>query len=80
MFQLTIDLLKSRYNFKPRYNRADFNLKVILGSADLKFQLWGKGQRLSKDHEDIGVMWYTPQEKAASTRITVQETSEMYRV
>jgi hypothetical protein len=53
---------------------------VILGSADLKFQLWGKGQRLSKDHEDIGVMWYTPQEKAASTRITVQETSEMYRV
>ena len=70
----------SRYNFKPRYNRADFNLKVMLGSADLKFQLWSKGERLSKDHEDIGVMWYTPTEKVHMAKIVVQDTSEMYRI
>jgi hypothetical protein len=52
----------------------------MLGSADLKFQLWGKGERLSKDHEDIGVVWYTPTEKVDVAKIIVQDTSEMYRV
>lgn len=67
-------------NSKPRYNRADFNLEVVLESADLKSQLWSKGERLSKDHEDIGVMWYTPTEKVHMANIVVQDTSEMYRI
>jgi hypothetical protein len=52
----------------------------MLGSADLKFQLWSKGEKLSKDHEDIGVVWYTPTEKTDMAKITVQDTSEMYRI
>jgi hypothetical protein len=52
----------------------------MLASADMKFQLWGKGERLSKDHEDIGVVWYTPTENVDIAKIIVQDTSEMYRV
>ena len=46
-----------RYNFSPQYHRAEFDVKVIIGAADLKFQLWGRNGQMSKDHEDIEVMW-----------------------
>jgi len=46
-----------RYNFSPQYHRADFDVKVIVGAADLKFQLWGRNGQMNKDHEDIEVMW-----------------------
>ncbi|KAH0173608.1 hypothetical protein KCU67_g1193, partial [Aureobasidium melanogenum] len=81
--------LKNRhwYNIKPRYKRAQFVLKVLLGSADMRFQLWGNGQRLSKDHEEIGVMWYAPTEKGDAptekgdmSKVVVQDTFEMYPV
>src|SRR5436190_17208288 len=46
------------YNTGERYLRARFDVKVILGSADLKFQLWSKGGRIiSRDHEVIAVKW-----------------------
>lgn len=52
--------LKNRhwYNFKPAYWRAKFDVKVVVGPADLKFQLWNKETRLgSRDHEPIRVKW-----------------------
>ena len=47
----------SRYNRGPQYHRAEFDVKIIIGAADLKFQLWGKNGQLSKDHEEIEVLW-----------------------
>ena len=52
--------LKNRhwYNRGERYIRVRFNVKVVLGSADLKFRLESRGkQLLSKDHEAIHVKW-----------------------
>jgi hypothetical protein len=46
-----------RYNLGPKYYRAEFELRVLVGPADLKFQMWGRNGRLSKDHEDIQVQW-----------------------
>lgn len=61
-----VDLkLKNRhwYNFGEKYLRAQFDVKVVLGAADLKFQLWSKGGRVcSKDHETIEVKWDPPVE------------------
>jgi hypothetical protein len=45
---------------RTRYKRADFTLKVLIGAADLKFQIWGKNALLSKDHDDIIVQWDPP--------------------
>ena len=47
----------SRYNFGKQYHRADFDLRLLVGPADLKFQLWSKNKQLSKDHEEIEVQW-----------------------
>lgn len=51
--------LKNRhwYNLGPKYYRAEFELRVLVGPADLKFQMWGRNGRLSRDHEDIQVQW-----------------------
>jgi hypothetical protein len=53
--------LKNRhwYNLKPIYWRATFDVRVVVGAADLKFQLWNKDNRqiMSKEHEPIRVKW-----------------------
>ena len=57
--------LKNRhwYNRKEKYVRAKFNVKVILGAADLKFQLQTKDNTIiSKDHDEIQVRWELPKE------------------
>jgi hypothetical protein len=57
--------LKNRhwYNLGDKYVRAKFDVKVILGAADLKFQLWSKGGRIiSRDHDVISVRWDPPRE------------------
>jgi hypothetical protein len=49
------------YNLKHQYSLADFDVKVIVGPADLKFQLVTKnGEALSDDHDEIEVMWEPP--------------------
>lgn len=49
------------YNRGERYLRANFDVRVILGAADLKFQLWSKGGRIcSRDHDTIEVKWDPP--------------------
>jgi len=51
--------LKNRhwYNFRPQYFRAEFELRILIGPADLRFQIWGKTGQLSRDHEGIEVQW-----------------------
>ncbi|KAL4791466.1 hypothetical protein BDV19DRAFT_370441 [Aspergillus venezuelensis] len=52
--------LKNRrwYNKGPKYWRATFDVRVVVGAADLTFQLWSKDQRIrSNAHEPIKVQW-----------------------
>lgn len=45
------------YNGGPQYLRAEFDMQVLIGPADLKFQTLSKGGVISKDHEGIDVQW-----------------------
>lgn len=70
----------SRYNFGPQYYRADFDIKAIIGAADLKFQLWGNGgNRLSKDHDGIEVSWNPPQDRDRVGTAAGDEEGAMYQ-
>ena len=46
------------YNRGERYMRVDFNLRVILGAADVRFRMESKSRDvLSEDHDSIQVIW-----------------------
>lgn len=61
-------LLSLRYNLGPQYYRAEFDVRIIVGAADVKFQLWGdNNNRLSRDHEDIEVSWNAPGEQRGAS-------------
>ncbi|KAH1328325.1 hypothetical protein KXV69_007370 [Aspergillus fumigatus] len=52
--------LKNRhwYNRKPVFWKGTFSVKVVVGPADLAFQLWSKDQRIrSSSHPPIAVKW-----------------------
>jgi hypothetical protein len=52
--------LKNRhwYSRKPTFWRTTFDVKVVVGPADLSFQLWSKDRRIrSNKHEPIAVKW-----------------------
>ncbi|KAJ5726011.1 uncharacterized protein N7483_007368 [Penicillium malachiteum] len=52
--------LKDRhwYNRNPAWWRTSFDVKVVIGPADLSFQLWSKDKRVrSNKHEPITVKW-----------------------
>ncbi|KAL4802510.1 hypothetical protein BDV18DRAFT_146855 [Aspergillus unguis] len=49
---------KRWYNMRPLYWKAQFDVRVVVGAADLTFQLWSKDQRIrSGKHEPIHVQW-----------------------
>ena len=44
-----------------KYTLAEFDIKVIVGPADLKFQLWSKDGRIfSNDHNEVEAHWDHP--------------------
>ena len=50
----------------PKYLRSKFDVQVVLGPADIKFQLQTKDQQaFSKQHENIQVTWYASNERCA---------------
>ena len=52
-------------------------MKVLIGPADLKFQIWGKAGLLSKDHEEIEVQWNPPDTRGQS--MAIAEDFGMYK-
>lgn len=40
-----------------RYEVAEFDLRLIPGSADLKFQLWNNGKLVTGTNESVAVDW-----------------------
>ena len=56
--------LKNRhwYSKGEKYFRARFEVKIIMGAADLKFQLQSRDQKvLSNEHDAIQIEWEPPQ-------------------
>ncbi|KAH9863883.1 hypothetical protein J1614_009815 [Plenodomus biglobosus] len=55
---LTLFKLKNRHwwNFGPKYHRITYVVKVNLGPADISFELWHNGVKLSKDNA-VKVEW-----------------------
>ncbi|KAL9074642.1 MAG: hypothetical protein Q9157_004316 [Trypethelium eluteriae] len=47
------------WQFGQRYFQVKYQIKVIIGPADLRFELWFNGQKLSKD-KPIKVEWASP--------------------
>ncbi|KAF5855679.1 hypothetical protein ETB97_008614 [Aspergillus alliaceus] len=46
------------YSLKPAFWRTVFDVKVVVGPADLSFQLWSKDRRIrGSKHEPITVKW-----------------------
>jgi hypothetical protein len=45
--------LSRGYTFYP----CEFDIRVIIAPADLRFELWFGGQRFSGNHEPIKVTW-----------------------
>lgn len=51
--------LKNRHwwNTGEKYHRIEYVVKVALGPADIQFELWHNGQKISNDHP-IKVEWF----------------------
>jgi hypothetical protein len=51
--------LKNRhwYNFGPKYLRAEFLVQIIIGAANLKFQIVGKDGVVSRGPDEVEVQW-----------------------
>jgi hypothetical protein len=64
------------YNRGLKYLRADFDVKTVIGPADLKFQIWSKGGVCNRDHDSIDVRWDPPKTR---TSAGTDEMSAMYR-
>ena len=52
-------------------------MKVLIGPADLKFEIWGRNGQLSKNHEEIEVQWTVPDVHTQS--VATAEDITMYR-
>ncbi|KAI4920818.1 hypothetical protein J4E85_008933 [Alternaria conjuncta] len=67
---LSLFKLKNRHwwNSGPRYHRINYVVKVNLGPADVSFELWHNGVKLSKDNS-IKVEWQAsaPPDPSATT-------------
>jgi hypothetical protein len=59
---LTLFKLKNRHWWTrgQKYHRVNYVVKVALGPADIRFELWHNGQKLSKDNS-IKVEWLAAQ-------------------
>ena len=61
------------YNLGPEYFRAEFDMKVIIGAADLKFEMLGKDGVVSKPHSEVQVQW-----AAATKEARLEEKEEIF--
>ena len=62
--------LKNRhwYNRGEKYWRFKFDIKAVVGAADLKFVLLTKEKKIiSDEHEAIGVVWQAVTEPTSDT-------------
>ena len=74
--------IAQRWKLKKKYWRADFFFVVMLGPADLRFEIRGKNGVLSSGHDRLHVDFLDPTEPLSATiaspkSFTVQQVSEV---
>lgn len=72
-------LILGRYNLGSKYFRADFDVRILIGSADMRFQILANGQVVSREHEEIEVVWDPPERRGTDDKIVVQELFGIYQ-
>jgi hypothetical protein len=50
------------YDFGKEYNRAEFEVRMIIGTG-LRFEIWSKDGIRSREHEEIEVQWEGVEER-----------------
>jgi hypothetical protein len=56
-----------------KFYLATFTVRVVIAPADLKFELWFKGVKYSRNHDPINVQWDRGAGVAASRSPTHQQ-------
>jgi hypothetical protein len=74
--------LKNRrwYNAGPQYLRAEFDMQVLIGPADLKFQNLSKDGIISRDHAAIEVEWASSVKDAGQPNVGELDGNQSYDV
>ncbi|KAL1631760.1 hypothetical protein SLS56_004279 [Neofusicoccum ribis] len=68
------------YNWSREYWLAEFEMWILVGAADLKFQLWSKrGQRLDRSGNVIAVEWEPPRRGVDADAIRKEVYRGIYR-
>lgn len=69
------------YQWAREYWLAEFEMRILIGPADLRFQLWGRrGQRLDRGEGGVAVEWEVPERKAMGAgEGRAEEWAGMYR-
>ena len=67
------------YNRGPEYYRAEFDMRVIIGAADLKFEMLGKDGVVSKPHSEVQVQWATATKDPKSQQAVEETSGELYK-
>lgn len=62
------------WNLSRRYELTVLDVKVVPGSADLKFEVWNEGRRLSSDNSEIEVKWENKLRSPATTLVGSQSS------
>lgn len=61
------------YNGGGHYLKAEFDVQVIVGAADLKFRTLGKDGILSRPHATIDVEWYLSPTPSKMAQVAISE-------
>lgn len=67
--------VKSRRWFDRRshFLKAEFDVQVIIGAADLKFRTLGRDGILSQAHDTIAVQWFSSPASSKTAQVVVSE-------
>lgn len=63
------------YQRADSYYKAEFDVRVLIGAADLRFQTLDQSGLLSQDHASIDIDWQASQKSVSTNRPDVPELS-----
>lgn len=69
---------KHWYNLGREYNRAEFEIRMLVG-AGLRFEIWGEDGDRSRGHNEIEVKWENGESKLSPTQ-GLEEGLGIYRI
>lgn len=72
-------LTSSRYNRAPQYFLADFDIRILIGSADMKFQILADDKVVSMEHDEVQVIWDNPVRHQTDDKIVAENVFGDYQ-